>query len=152
MPFILANWKYIVIAVMLAAAFLSGWVRGNAHGTQKLVDYVQEQAQEATRIAQVRSKVTEKVITRYLEKKGATERVTEFIDREVVKYAETNTGMCIDAEFVRLHNNAAANELPKPTPKPSGTLRTTEAPYWHRLSIANIGYGNSQLRGSPSLR
>lgn len=145
--------KWLAIAAILLAAFASGWIKGNAHGTQKLVDHVQKQAAEATRLAQARTKVSERVVKRYLEKKGATERVTEFIDREVKIYADANpANMCIDAAWLRLHDTAAINAIPKPPAVPASFLREAKAGAGHADSGAGSGYRYTELLGTSSLR
>ena len=138
--------KWVIIGLLMVAAFASGWVKGNDRGTQKLVDYVQEQAQEAIRIGKVRTEVTERVVTKYIETRGATKYVTETIEKEVTRYADANpANMCIDSEWVRLHNAAAANSIPKPPAVPGNPLRTTSTDYLP-YSLTSIGYGNGQLR------
>jgi len=105
--------KWAVIGFLILAAFASGWIKGNNHGTAKLTDYIQKQAEEATRIAKVRTVVTERVVTRYLEKKGATERITETIEKEVIRYEQAKLDTCpLSVGAVSLHDAAAANKLP----------------------------------------
>lgn len=98
------------------------WFHGYFKGSAKLDKYKSEQAQEATRIAQARSKVTERVVTRYLEKKGATERITETIEKEVIKYEQAKLDTCpLSVGAVSLHDAAAGNKLPDPAKSTDGT-------------------------------
>ena len=145
--------KWGVIGILLLAAFASGWMKGNVHGGQKLIDYKVKQAQEATRITQARTKVTERVVTKYIKVAGATETITKEIEKEVKVYADANPGnMCIDATWLRLHDAAAINAVPKPAGTPVGPLQTTAADYRHAHSLTGIGYGSEELRGASPLR
>jgi hypothetical protein len=107
---LLAKWG--VIALLVAAFGAFAWFKGNAHGTQKLHDYQAKQATEAVRIAQARERVTTQVIVKYVKVQGATEVVTRTVEKEVVRYADANPGYCLDADWGRLHDAAAANRLP----------------------------------------
>jgi hypothetical protein len=119
--------KWAIIGIMLVAAFGAGWIRGNDRGLQKLIDYQQKQAEEAVRITQVRTVVTERVLVKYLEKKGATERVTETIEKEVIRYETAKLDTCpLSAGAVVLHDAAAANVLPDPARTVDGTASGIE--------------------------
>ena len=145
--------KWVVIGILIAGAFASGWLKGNTHGSQKLVDYVQKQAEEAVRIGKARTVVTERVVTRYLEKKAATERVIETIEKEVKVYADANPdNMCIDATWLRLHDAAALNALPKPPAVPSSTLREAETRYWDAYGTGGFSHNYAELRQTPPVR
>ena len=145
--------KWGVIALIILAAFASGWVKGNAHGTAKLTDYIAKQATEAVRIAQARAVVTERVITKYVTKiVPQTEIVTKTIEKEVTRYAQTNpTGACIDADFIRLHNASAAN-LPPAAPSPKHPLREATTPYWTAYRVGGLVHGDAELRAASSVR
>ena len=145
--------KWVIIGILLIAAFGTGWVKGNDRGLQKLIDYQQKQAEEAVRIGKVRSEVTERVVTRYLEKKAATETVVVTIEKEVKVYADANPGnMCIDATWLRLHDRAAINTGTKPPAVPSSTLRTTDAGHWDAYGGTSLTDSYPELRPSPPMR
>lgn len=145
--------KWAIFGLMLIAAFGAGAIWGIDHEGEKLVKYVQKQAEEATRIGKVRTEVTERVVTRYLEKKAATELKTKEIEKETKDYADKNpSNMCIDATWLRLHDSAAANTSAKPPPVPSSLLRTTDAGHWYTYSGTGLDYGYGQLRPPSSLR
>ena len=119
--------RWAIVGILCAATGIYGWVKGNAHGTAKLDAYIFAQMQEETRIAGIREKVTREVVTLYIEKAGKTETVVKEIEKEVVTYARTNPdGLCIDAEWTRLHNAAASGAVPASGLKSDGALR---APY-----------------------
>ena len=142
--------KWAIIGILLIAAFGTGWVKGNDRGLQKLIDYQQKQAEEAIRIGKVRTEVTERVVTRYLEKKAATETVVVTIEKEVKGYADANpSNMCIDATWLRLHDRAAINTGTKPPAVPSVLLRTTDAGDWNPYGGTGLAYSYSELRPTP---
>lgn len=106
---VLAKWG--VIALMVTAFGAFAWFKGNAHGTQKLIDYQAAQAVEAVRINTARAAVTAKVVTKYVKVAGQTKTVTEIIEKEVVKYVDANPGYCLDAGWRRLHDAGADNAV-----------------------------------------
>ena len=122
---LLAKWG--VIALLGLAIFLTGWVKGNQHGTNKLTDYQVKQATEAVRIARGRDVVTTQVVTKYIKVKGETEVVTKTVEKEVIKYAEANPGYCFDPAWRVLHDAAAANTVPNAGPPTDAAPRAAEA-------------------------
>jgi hypothetical protein len=111
-------------AIAGLAIGVSVWGHGYMTGKSKLIEYQAAQATEAARIVVLQGEVTERVITRYIKVKGDTEIVTREVEREVTRYAQANPdGLCIDAEWVRLHNAAATNAVSKSTGRPDGQMR-----------------------------
>lgn len=110
--------KWGIIASLVASFAGYFWMKGNEHGTQKLLDYQAAQAIEAVRIAKGRDTVTVKVVDNFIKVKGETKVRTEYIDREIVRYE--NTGLCLDADWRRLHDAAARNAVPDAGLKPDG--------------------------------
>lgn len=118
---LLNPWILLVIACVLGLA----WFKGYQTGAGKLEAYRTEQFTAAIEINTKRAKVTEKVVTRYVEVAGATQVRTEYIQREVADYAETNPdGLCLDPDWRRVHDSAALNPIPDPAGSPAGALRT----------------------------
>ena len=151
--------KWAIIGLLMVSAFITGYIKGNAHGTAKLDAYVLAQMQEEVRIAGVRTKVTREVVTHYIEKAGKTEIQVREVKVEVDNYASTNPdGLCIDAEWTRLHNAAASGAVPASGLKLDGALR---APFldpeglrfYYRVPGTPNYHGElreaSSLRGSP---
>ncbi len=103
---LLAKWGVIA----LIAAVFGGWCwfKGNEHGTQKLTDYIGEQAKETVRIAAARLKVVTVVETKYRDRirtivvQGAT------IEKEVPVYVTKtdDAGCVVPVGFVRHHDAA----------------------------------------------
>lgn len=119
--------KWGVIAVLLVAALTTAWVKGNAHGTAKLDAYIGKQAIESVALVVRQGKATVKVVNRYIEVKGETQVVTQTVEREVVKYAQSNSGSCLDPAWRVLHDAAAANAVPERRPNADGTVRKAAA-------------------------
>ena len=107
---LLGNWqKYLIIGLVILAAAGVVWMHGYGKGSSRLFEYKAEQAEEAVRIIVKRGEVTEKVVTKYVERKAKTQVVTQTIEKEVIKYAEANPGVCLDRDFRRLHDQSALN-------------------------------------------
>lgn len=114
-----------LVLVLIATVWISGWVKGSQHGTRKLTDYQAEQATKAIKIMQGRTQVVTKVVTEYVKVAGKTQVVTNTIEKEVVRYADSNTGSCLDARWRVLHDASARNQVP---PSPGGTDEASGAP------------------------
>ena len=120
-------YRILAIALLAAALVAFGWFKGNAHGTQKLTDYIGKQATEAVRINRAREKVTTQVVTKYVEVAAKTKVVTQTVEKEVVRYADANPGYCLDAAWRRLHDRAANNTLSDTGPAPDGASGAPKA-------------------------
>lgn len=118
-PYALAA-KWGVIALLVASFGTWAWFKGNEHGTQKLIDYRGAQAVEAVRINTARTAAAAKVVTRYVAVAGATQIITETVEKEVIKYADANSSLCLDAAWRRLHDAAALNAVPNPGSEADG--------------------------------
>lgn len=130
--------RWAALAALSAAVWGHGWVKGNEHGAEKLVEYTSKEAAARVAVVVKQGKVTEKIVNRYIKVKGDTKVVTQTIEKEVVRYAEANPGYCLDAAWGRLHDAAATNTVPQPSgltdgaeraPTASGALETVTASY-----------------------
>lgn len=126
--FAAGNWQRLAIYALLAAGALAGaagW--GYMKGVERLYAYQAEQARQAVRIIVKQGEATERVVTRYVKVQGATRTVTQTVEKEVIRYVETNAGSCLDHAWGVLHDAAAANTLP-PGPGPAdGAARAPTA-------------------------
>jgi hypothetical protein len=113
---LLNPWILLVLAIALGGA----WFKGYQHGAGKLETYRAEQLLAATKINTQRAAVTEKIVTRYIKVKGDTEVVTQTIEKEVTRYAESNTGRTLDGAWRVFHDAAAANTVPDAARIPYG--------------------------------
>lgn len=112
--------RFIIYGLVAALILGAAWGKGYLMGSQRLENYIGEQAKEEARINTERGKVTVRVVTRFVKVKGDTQIVTETVEKEVIKYA--NTGYCLDAAWGRLHNDAAANAVSYTAAKPDGEV------------------------------
>ena len=115
--------KWGVIALVVAGAGLTGFVKGNAYGTAKLDAYIGQQAVAAVALAVKQGEVTTKIVNRYIKVRGETQVVTKTVEKEVVKYAQANPGLCLDPAWRVLHDAAAANAVPAPGLRLDGEMR-----------------------------
>lgn len=93
------------------ATLLTGY--GYMKGSERLYKYQAEQARAAVAVVTKQGIVTERVVNHYIKVKGATQTVTQTVEKEVVKYVETNTGSCLDGRWRVLHDAAASNTVPQ---------------------------------------
>lgn len=125
---ILGNWQRLLLygTILLAiGTILIGY--GYHKGSQRLYEYQADQAKAAVAIVVKQGKATEKIVTRYVKVKGDTQVVTTTIEKEVVRYAESNPGTCLDGAWRRLHDAAATNAVPGPASLADGESRAPPA-------------------------
>lgn len=137
--FALGNWQrfaaYGVVAVLLAGMLeLDGYRRGE----RKLWEYQADEAKQTVAIVVKQGKVTERIVTRYVQVREAAQIIEKTVEKEVIRYAESNPGSCLDAGWGRLHDHAAAGTVPDPAgspdeaggaPKAAASLTTVTANY-----------------------
>lgn len=112
LPFTVPTWA--IYALLTAAVLLfTGW-QGYRIGAAKLGAYKVEQLEKATKLYLAREVVTERVVNHYIKVKGETKTVTETIVNEVIRYADSNPGMCLDGAWRVLHDDGALNRIPAP--------------------------------------
>ncbi len=116
---LLGNWQRILVYAALAVLILSlAELDGYRRGERKLYEYKAEQATKevafVTKVLLLRGEVTERVVTRYVKVAAKTQVVTNTIEKEVVRYVETNPGYCLDRQWGRLHDAAALDTVPEP--------------------------------------
>src|SRR3990167_3805667 len=122
---LLAKWG--VIALLLLGAITTAWVKGNQHGTAKLDAYIGKQAIASVALAVKHGEVTVRVVNRYIKVKGATQVVTKTVEKEVIRYARFNPGICLDPAGRGLHNAAADNVVPAGGLRIDGEMRAPPA-------------------------
>ena len=114
----LIPWPYRLLALVLLAVALIGfgWIKGAVHVQAQWDAAVQQQALQtsATRLRQVEATV--KVVTEYVDRVRVVREKGDTIIREVPVYvpAQADAACTINRGFVRLHDAAAAGELPEP--------------------------------------
>ena len=114
----LIPWPYRWLAlVVLGAALIGfGWIEGAAHVQADWDAAVQEQNQQATAIRERQAQATVKVVTQYVDRVRVIREKGETIIKEVPVYVpvQADAACTINRGFVRLHDAAAAGELPEP--------------------------------------
>lgn len=144
------RWALLAIVITAAAAFVREHYINI--GRQEILT---ENLKAAVKIVAKQGAVTERVVTQYVKVAGKTQIVTETVEKEVVKYAEANPGMCLDLEWRRLHDSAASNAVSSPAKQPNDGLRAPriaasgDSPTDSSPSPAN---GFLELRAASSLR
>lgn len=135
----------LVAALLVALALIAiGWVKGNDHGTQKLIDYQEAQAAAAVKIAAAQGAVTTRIEGRVRERVRIVRVAGETIVKEVPVYVtqEADAACAVNRGFVRLHDAAAAGEIPGPPALGDGAagsvaLSAVGATVVHNYATAN---------------
>ncbi len=102
---------------LLAAALLGfGWIKGAEHVQAQWDAAVQQQTLQATAIRERQAQATVKVVTQYVDRVRVVREKGDTIIREVPVYVsiQADAACTINRGFVRLHDGAAAGELPEP--------------------------------------
>ena len=111
-------WPYRWLAlVALGAALIGfGWINGARHVQADWDAAVQEQDRQAAAVREQQAQATVKVVTQYVDRVLVVREKGETIIKEVPIYvpAQADAACTINRGFVRLHDAAAAGELPEP--------------------------------------
>lgn len=114
-PMALLGWqRYALYGAVIAVFLGAAWFHGYTRGELKLAEYKADQAKAAVVIVTKQGKVTERVVTKYVKVKQATQVVANGIKNEVIRYVETHPGSCLDRQWGRLHDGAALGTIPIP--------------------------------------
>ena len=111
-------WPYRLLA--LAALGLAlvgfGWVKGAGHVQTKWDAAVQQQALQAAAVREEQAQATVEVITEYVDRVRVVREKGDTIIKEVPVYVpvQADAACTINRGFVRLHDAAAAGEVPEP--------------------------------------
>ena len=114
----LIPWPYRLLAlVVLAVALIGfGWIKCAGHVQAKWDAAVQQQTLQVTAIRERQAQATVKVVTEYVDRVRVVREKGDTIIKEVPVYVpvQADAACTINRGFVRLHNAAAAGELPEP--------------------------------------
>lgn len=104
--------RWLVVVGIFLAGIAFGWVKGDEHGTQKLIDYVGKQATETTRIAQARTVVVERVTTKWRTRVEQVFVRGDAIEKEASQHVteDDNRGCIVPRGFVRIYDAAVAGD------------------------------------------
>lgn len=114
----LIPWLYRLLALAaLAVALIGfGWVKGASHVQTRWDAAVQQQTLQAAAIRERQAQTTVKVVTEYVDRVRIVREKGDTSIKEVPVYVpvEADAACTINRDFVRLHDAAAAGELPEP--------------------------------------
>ena len=114
----LIPWPYRLLALVLLAVALIGfgWIRGAEHVQAQWDTVVQQQTLHAAIVRQRQAEATVKVVTEYVDRIRVVREKGDTIIKEVPVYVpvQADAACTINRGFVRLHDAAAAGELPEP--------------------------------------
>ena len=114
----LIPWPYRLLALVLLAAALIGfgWIKGAVHVQAQWDAAAQQQTLQTAAIRQRQAEATVKVVTQYVDRVRVVREKGETIIKEVPIYVpvQADAACTINRGVVRLHDAAAAGELPEP--------------------------------------
>lgn len=114
----LIPWPYRWLALVLLAAALIGfgWVKGAGHVQTRLDAAVQQQTLHVATVRERQAQATVKVVTQYVDRVRVVREKGDTIIKEVPVYVpvQADAACTINRGFVRLHDAAAAGDLPEP--------------------------------------
>ena len=113
----LIAWPYRLLALLALAVVLVGfgWVKGAAHVQAQWDAAVQQQTLQVAAVRQKQAEATVKVVTQYVDRVRIVREKGKTIIQEVPVYVpvQADASCAINRGFVRLHDAAAAGELPE---------------------------------------
>lgn len=111
-------WPYrlLVLAVLGVALVGFGWIKGASHVQAQWDAAIQQQALQTAAIRERQPQATVKVVTQYVDRVRIVREKGETIIKEVPVYVpvQADAACTINRGFVRLHDAAAAGDLPEP--------------------------------------
>ena len=114
----LIPWPYRLLALAaLAVALIGfGWIKGASHVQARWDAAVQQQSLQTAAVRQRQAEATVKVVTQYVDRVRVVREKGGTIIKEVPVYVpvQADAACTINRGFVRLHDAAAAGELPEP--------------------------------------
>ena len=114
----LIPWPYRLLAMAALAVALTGfgWIKGAEHVQTQWDAAVQQQTLQAITVRERQAEATVKVVTQYVDRVHVVREKGETIIKEVPVYVpvQADAACTINRGFVRLHDAAAAGELPEP--------------------------------------
>ena len=111
-------WPYRLLALTALGIALVGfgWIKGASHVQARWDAAIQQQALQTAAIRERQAQATVKVVTQYVDRVRIVRETGETIIKEVPVYVpvQADAACTINRGFVRLHDAAAAGELPEP--------------------------------------
>ncbi len=111
-------WPYrlLTLAALSVALVGFGWIKGASHVQAQWDAAIQQQALQAAAVRERQAQATVKVVTQYVDRVRVVREKGDTIIKEVPVYVpvQADAACTINRGFVRLHDAAAAGELPEP--------------------------------------
>lgn len=111
-------WPYrlLALAVLGVALVGFGWIKGASHVQAQWDAVVQQQTLQAATVRQRQAEAAVKIVTQYVDRVRIVREKGDTIIKEVPVYVpvQADAACTINRGFVRLHDAAAAGELPEP--------------------------------------
>ena len=126
--------KLAVTTTLMAAVFVFGLYVGHQWGDSACKDAIIAATTQAISIAERQTVVTDKIVTKYVDRIKTVRGKTEIIIKEIPTYVKTDNNITLPGSFRVWHDAASQNEIPDPTL--INDARTVTAPD----IAATIGY------------
>ena len=109
-------YRWLAVAALAVALIGLGWVKGAGHGQSQWDAAVHQQTLQIAAVRQRQAEATVQVVTRYVDRVRVVREKGDTIIKEVPIYVpvQADAACTINRGFVRLHDAAAAGELPEP--------------------------------------
>ena len=111
-------WPYRLLALAALGIALVGfgWIKGASHVQARWDAAIQQQALQTAAIRERQAQASVKVVTQYVDRVRVVREKGDTIFKEVPVYVpvQADAACTINRGFVRLHDAAAAGELPEP--------------------------------------
>ena len=109
-------YRWLALVALGVALVCFGWIKGAGHVQVKWDAAAQEQILQTAAVRERQAQATVKVVTQYVDRVRVVREKGETIIKEVPVYvpAQADAACTINRGFVRLHDAAAAGELPEP--------------------------------------
>lgn len=111
-------WPYRLLALTALGVALVGfgWIKGASHVQAQWDAAIQQQTLQAAAVRERQAQATVEVVTRYVDRVRVVREKGDTIIKEVPIYVpiQADAACTINRGFVRLHDAAAAGELPEP--------------------------------------
>ena len=106
--------RWLAVAALAVTLIGFGWIKGASHVQAQWDAAIQQQALQAAAIRERQAQATVKVVTQYLDRVRVVRQKGDTIIKEVPVYVpvQADAACTINRGFVRLHDAAAAGELP----------------------------------------
>ena len=111
-------WPYRLLALAALGVALVGfgWIKGASHVQAQWDADIQQRTLQAAAIRERQAQSTVKVVTQYVDRVRVVREKGDTIIKEIPVYVpvQADAACSINRGFVRLHDAAAAGELPEP--------------------------------------